>query len=32
MFHGLGLIVLICTAGLMGIGYLIVRKMVNIEV
>jgi tight adherence protein B len=32
MLHGAGLIVLIGTAGLMGLGFLIVRKMVNIKV
>jgi tight adherence protein B len=32
MLHGVGLIVLIGTAGLMGLGFLIVRKMVNIKV
>ena len=32
MMHGAGLIVLIGTAGLMGLGFLIVRKMVNIKV
>ncbi len=32
MLHGVGLIVLIGTAGLMGVGFLIVRKMVNIKV
>jgi Flp pilus assembly protein TadB len=32
MLHGAGLVVLIGTAGLMGVGFLIVRKMVNIKV
>ena len=32
MLHGVGVIVLIGTAGLMGLGFLIVRKMVNIKV
>jgi tight adherence protein B len=32
MLHGIGLAVLIGTAGLMGVGFLIVRKMVNIKV
>jgi tight adherence protein B len=32
MLHGAGLVVLIGTAGLMGVGYMIVRKMVNIKV
>jgi tight adherence protein B len=32
MLHGTGLIVLIFTAGLMALGFWIVRKMVNIEV
>ena len=32
MLHGVGLIVLIGTAGLMGVGFMIVRKMVNIKV
>ncbi len=32
MFHGVGLIVLIGTAGLMALGFMIVRKMVNIKV
>ena len=32
MLHGAGLIVLIATAGLMGLGFMIVRKMVNIKV
>jgi len=32
MYHGFGLIVLIFTAGLMGLGFWIVRRMVNIEV
>jgi tight adherence protein B len=32
MLHGIGLVVLIGTAGLMGVGFLIVRKMVNIKV
>jgi tight adherence protein B len=32
MLHGIGLMVLFGTAGLMGLGFWIVRKMVNIEV
>jgi tight adherence protein B len=32
MEHGIGLVVLIGTAGLMAVGYWIVRRMVNIEV
>ncbi|MGP0032071.1 MAG: type II secretion system F family protein [Acidimicrobiales bacterium] len=32
MFHGVGLVVLIGTGGLMALGYAIVRQMVNIEV
>lgn len=32
MLHGAGLIVLIGTAGLMGLGFWIVRRMVNIKV
>ena len=32
MFHGAGLIVLIGTAGLMALGFWIVRRMVNIKV
>jgi tight adherence protein B len=32
MLHGIGLIVLIGTAGLMAVGFMIVRKMVNIKV
>jgi len=32
MLHGVGLIVLIGTAGLMGLGFWIVRRMVNIKV
>jgi tight adherence protein B len=32
MFHGAGLIVLIFTAGLMALGFWIVRRMVNIKV
>jgi tight adherence protein B len=32
MFHGAGLVVLIGTAGLMALGFWIVRKMVNIKV
>ena len=32
MYHGAGLIVLIFTAGLMALGYWIVRRMVNIKV
>jgi tight adherence protein B len=32
MYHGVGLIVLIGTAGLMALGFWIVRKMVNIKV
>ncbi len=32
MLHGVGVIVLIGTAGLMGLGFPIVRKMVNIKV
>jgi tight adherence protein B len=32
MYHGAGLVALIFTAGLMALGYWIVRKMVNIEV
>jgi tight adherence protein B len=32
MLHGAGLIVLIGTAGLMGLGFVIIRKMVNIKV
>jgi tight adherence protein B len=32
MFHGIGLAVLIGTAGLMALGFWIVRKMVNIEI
>jgi tight adherence protein B len=32
MLHGVGLVVLIGTAGLMGLGFMIVRKMVNIKV
>jgi tight adherence protein B len=32
MYHGVGLIVLFATAGLMGLGYWIVRRMVNIDV
>ena len=32
MEHGIGLIVLIGTAGLMALGFAIVRKMVNIKV
>ncbi len=32
MFHGAGLAVLFGTAGLMGLGFWIVRKMVNIQV
>jgi Flp pilus assembly protein TadB len=32
MFHGIGLMVLFGTGGLMAIGYWIVRRMVNIEV
>jgi Flp pilus assembly protein TadB len=32
MMHGAGLIVLIGTAGLMVLGYAIVRKMVNIKI
>jgi tight adherence protein B len=32
MLHGLGLIVLIFTAGLMALGFWIVRRMVNIEI
>jgi Flp pilus assembly protein TadB len=32
MLHGIGLAVLIGTAGLMAMGFMIVRKMVNIKV
>ena len=32
MLHGAGLIVLIGTAGLMALGFWIVRRMVNIKV
>ncbi len=32
MFHGVGLIVLIGTAGLMALGFWIVRRMVNIKI
>jgi tight adherence protein B len=32
MFHGIGLLVLIGTGGLMGIGFWIVQRMVNIEI
>jgi Flp pilus assembly protein TadB len=32
MESGIGLIVLIATAGLMALGFWIVRRMVNIEV
>jgi tight adherence protein B len=32
MLHGAGLVVLIGTAGLMGLGFVIIRKMVNIKV
>ncbi len=32
MQHGIGLVVLIGTAGLMALGFWIVRRMVNIEV
>jgi len=32
MLHGVGLIVLIGTAGLMGLGFWIVRRMVNIKI
>jgi tight adherence protein B len=32
MFHGIGLAVLIGTAGLMALGFWVVRRMVNIEV
>ena len=32
MEHGVGLVVLIGTAGLMALGFWIVRRMVNIEV
>jgi tight adherence protein B len=32
MLHGAGLIVLIGTAGLMALGFVIIRKMVNIKV
>jgi Flp pilus assembly protein TadB len=32
MLHGAGLIVLIFTAGLMALGFWIVRRMVNIKV
>jgi tight adherence protein B len=32
MFHGAGLVVLIGTAGLMGLGFWIVRRMVNIPI
>jgi tight adherence protein B len=32
MYHGIGLVVLIGTAGLMALGFWIVRKMVNIKV
>ncbi len=32
MLHGAGLVVLIGTAGLMALGFMIVRKMVNIKV
>jgi tight adherence protein B len=32
MLHGIGLVVLIGTAGLMAVGFMIVRKMVNIKV
>ena len=32
MYHGAGLVVLIITAGLMAVGWVIIRKMVNIKV
>jgi Flp pilus assembly protein TadB len=32
MMHGVGVIVLIGTAGLMALGFWIVRRMVNIKV
>jgi Flp pilus assembly protein TadB len=32
MLHGVGLVVLIGTAGLMALGFWIVRRMVNIKV
>ncbi len=32
MLHGAGLIVLIGTAGLMALGFVIIRKMVNIKI
>jgi Flp pilus assembly protein TadB len=32
MWHGAGLIVMIFTAGLMGVGLWLIRRMVNIHV
>ncbi|HUC06438.1 MAG TPA: type II secretion system F family protein [Acidimicrobiales bacterium] len=32
MYHGIGLVVLIATAGLMGFGFWLIRRMVNVEV
>jgi Flp pilus assembly protein TadB len=32
MYHGIGLVVLIATAGLMGVGMWFIRRMVNIQV
>ncbi|HVA10335.1 MAG TPA: type II secretion system F family protein [Acidimicrobiales bacterium] len=32
MYHGLGLLVLIATAGLMAVGFWFIRRMVNIQV
>ena len=32
MLHGAGLVVLIGTAGLMALGFWIVRRMVNIKI